>query len=157
QVVLVLKDEPQDFALAVGLQRRLLAEALDLAQVELSLLAEEAAIEPAGVLGAKLTPGARDAGDAERNGQPIIPANFDLRLNRAPQLQHRRQQAAIPLQLAARWEALLPEVPTLAVDLPRHHVFRLGLHALEVSVERVGGLFEEGPEHGRVDLAPGVG
>ena len=46
----------------------------------------------------------------------------------------------------------LAHVPALAVDLPRHHVLGLGLHALDGLVERSGRILQESEELRRVDL-----
>src|SRR5262249_3747066 len=78
QVILVLQVQMQDLALAVRLDSRLHAELLDLAQVELPFLAQEAAIERVRGLRAKLRPRSADSGDTERDRQAIVPVDFNL-------------------------------------------------------------------------------
>ena len=81
-------------------------------------------------------PGARHLRHAHADHRPIVPADLELRLHLAQQFEQARQDRPVPLQLAARREALLAQVPALAVDLPRHHVFGLRVHPLERCLRR---------------------
>ena len=114
------------------------AERFDPAQVELALLAQETAIQAHRLLG---PPRAQDLGRSrhpQRDRIACVPAHFHVRLHLAHQVEQARQQAPVPVHLACPGKPLLAQVPALAVDLPRHHVFRLGLQPLQVLLERRG-------------------
>src|SRR2546430_14851583 len=127
-MLLALKDEVKNLSLSLRVQFGMVAERFDATEVELALLADEAAIEAVRVLGAPLGPAARDAREAQRDRRSPLPIDLHARLDASHQFQEARQQRPVPIHLAPRREALLAQVPALAVYLPRHHVFRLRLH-----------------------------
>src|SRR5262249_19872156 len=121
--------------------------------VELAFLAEETAVEAVIVFGAPDGPRAVNARYFELDGIADVPVNLHLRLDITHDFQQSCQERPAPVHLAARLEALVAQVPALAVDLPRHDVFRFGLHALEVRLVGRNRLGQELAKCRRVDLA----
>src|SRR5262249_32776211 len=130
-----------------------LADVLDLAEIELTLFAEETTQQRLVVLGPALRPAASDARHLERDGVAVVPLDLQLRLHLTHQGEQPGQQGTVPVEFPARREALLAEVPALAVSLPRHHVFRLGPQPRLLFVEGGICLPKERAEGWRVDLA----
>ena len=128
-------------------------QTFELAQVELPFLAKKTADKRIGFLRAPVRPRSALSRHMQRNERAIVPANFDIGLDGPHNLQQTRQQFAVPLELLARRKALLAQVPALSGDLPRHHVFRPGVHSLELLVKRLDGRAQKRLETRRLNLA----
>src|SRR5207245_437016 len=97
-------------------------------QIELTRFANKAAIEAGLIFGAESRPGFADPGHVEENRIARVPANFNLWLNFTHDLDQARQKRPVPPHFSPDREPFITEMPALAVDLPRHQVFRPGLH-----------------------------
>src|SRR5439155_9444059 len=152
-VIRILKQKLHDVPVCPATaDMRLDAEALDLTQVELTLLAQESAIETVAVLRAPLRPGAAHPRHAQGNGSAVVPFDLDAGFHRAHQLQQAREERALPLDATPRRKTLVAQMPALAVDFPRHDVFRLLLQPPQVDMERGHGLVEKFAEGRDIDL-----
>src|SRR6266478_8118467 len=81
-VFVVLKDQAEDVRVGpVAADAGRIAKGLDSAQIELSFLALESAIEAVTVFGSPLGPGAADAGHSPSDGGARIPLNFKSRVD----------------------------------------------------------------------------
>src|SRR5262249_33489836 len=111
------------------------AKRVNPAQVKLPLLAEEATIQSVTLFRPPLRPRPADSRNAQADRRAAVPVDFNAWLELSHQLQETGQQRSIPLHALADGEALLAKVPALTIELPRHHVFRLGTHSHQIPLK----------------------
>ena len=137
---------------AVALDRGIAAEALHLRQVDLTALSDEPHFEGVGLLRLNAAPEAARTRRPNRDRIAHVPLELEFRIDFAKHGEHPRQHRTIPTQLATEREALLREVPLLAVLLPRHLRLDAAGLVVEPTQEESDRLLEEALERRRVDL-----
>src|SRR5262249_16929885 len=110
---------------ALVVDPRVMAEPLDLLEIELSLLAKKLAFEAVMALCSAASPAVLNPRGIQRDAVACVPFDLEVWVDLPCQVQKLRQQRPIPEHLLADGEAFFAQVPALAIDFPRHDIFGL--------------------------------